>query len=118
MEIFVLWLIFSIIVAVIGSNRKIGGFLAFLISIFLSPLIGLIVVLFSKDKQTDMLENQMLQQSASSNIETNKSVADELIKIVNLKESGTITEEEFNNMKRKLLQDDDNTVGSALGDRV
>ena len=118
MEIFVLWLIFSIIVAVIGSNRKIGGFLAFLISIFLSPLLGLIVVLFSKDKQTDMLENQMLQQSASSNIETNKSVADELIKLVNLKESGTITEEEFNIMKRKIMQNDDGALRSESGHQI
>ena len=48
--IIVLWIVFSLIVGFIGSNRKIGFGAAFGISLLLSPLIGLIAVLFSGNK--------------------------------------------------------------------
>lgn len=47
MGVLVLAIIFSFIVGAIGGNRKIGFGWAFVISILLSPLIGLIVVLLS-----------------------------------------------------------------------
>jgi uncharacterized membrane-anchored protein YhcB (DUF1043 family) len=46
----ILFLIFSYWVGVLGRKRRIGFGLAFLLSLFLSPIIGLIVVLFSKKK--------------------------------------------------------------------
>ncbi len=49
-EIFSIWLIFSLIIGIIGSNRKIGFGMAFLWSIILSPIIGLVIALFSKKK--------------------------------------------------------------------
>jgi hypothetical protein len=41
------WVLFSILIGLLGQNRKIGFWGAFLFSIFLSPLIGLIITLFS-----------------------------------------------------------------------
>jgi|ERR1035437_7515953 uncharacterized membrane-anchored protein YhcB (DUF1043 family) len=46
----ILFLIFSYWVGVLGRKRRIGFGLAFLLSLCLSPIIGLIVVLFSKKK--------------------------------------------------------------------
>lgn len=53
MEIFLFWLVFSIIVAVIASNRGRSGFGWFLLSIFLSPLLTAILVLALGHVKTD-----------------------------------------------------------------
>jgi tetratricopeptide (TPR) repeat protein len=45
---FIPWLVLALIVAAIGSKRKIGFWKALLAAIFLSPLIGLIIVLVSE----------------------------------------------------------------------
>lgn len=45
--IYVLWLIFAILVGLLGQNRKIGFGMAFFWSILLSPLIGIMIVLIS-----------------------------------------------------------------------
>ena len=49
MVIIIIWIALCIVLGVAGSKRKIGGAGAFFISLFLSPLIGLIVVLVSDD---------------------------------------------------------------------
>lgn len=46
--IFFFWIIFAVVVGVLGKDRRIGGGMAFLASIFLSPLIGLIITLASE----------------------------------------------------------------------
>jgi len=47
---FILWIVFSIVIGLVGSNRKIGFAGGFFLSLLLSPVIGLIVVLMSKSK--------------------------------------------------------------------
>jgi len=42
------WIVFSIIAGVVGQDRSIGFWGAFLLSLVLSPLIGLIVAFASK----------------------------------------------------------------------
>lgn len=49
--IIALWLVFAVLVAVLAANRGHNAFLAFLTSVLLSPLIGLIIVLCLKDKK-------------------------------------------------------------------
>jgi len=44
----VIWLIVSALVALLGNNRKIGYGWSLLLCLFLSPIIGLIIILFSK----------------------------------------------------------------------
>jgi hypothetical protein len=44
----VIWLIISTLVALLGRNRKIGYGWSLLLCLFLSPIIGLIIILFSK----------------------------------------------------------------------
>jgi len=47
----IVYLIMSILVGVLGSNRKIGFFWAFFWSILLSPFIGLVITLISSKKK-------------------------------------------------------------------
>lgn len=52
MEIFIGWLLLSILVGAIGSNRRIGFGVAFIVALLLSPLVGLIVALLSRPRGT------------------------------------------------------------------
>jgi len=51
MGIFVLWVLFSIVVGIIASNKGHSGVAYFLSSIVLSPIIGIIYVLLLKPDQ-------------------------------------------------------------------
>jgi len=48
MEKLIILVIVATLVALIGRNRKIGYGWSFLLCLFLSPIIGLIIILFSK----------------------------------------------------------------------
>jgi tetratricopeptide (TPR) repeat protein len=50
MVIFILWLIFCFVAGFVGDSRKIGFWGAFLWSLFLSPLVGLIIAFVSDKK--------------------------------------------------------------------
>lgn len=87
--IFFIWIVLSFFAAFAGEGKKVGYWGAFLWSILLSPLIGLIIGLISAPKEEPKKETI--------------NVADELKKLGALKEKGTITEEEFEKQKAKLL---------------
>lgn len=53
MEIFLIWLIASFVIASYGANRKIGFGLALIACLFLSPLIGAICVALSERNNND-----------------------------------------------------------------
>jgi predicted histidine transporter YuiF (NhaC family) len=61
MVIFFSWITFSFVAGIIGSGRRIGFWGAFLLSIFLSPLVGLIFALVSKSKEKEEYEKRMLE---------------------------------------------------------
>ena len=44
----VIWFIVSVLIALLGRNRKIGYGWSLVLCLFLSPIIGLIIILFSK----------------------------------------------------------------------
>lgn len=48
----VILVIISALVALLGQNRKIGYGWSFVLCLFLSPIIGLIIILCSKKKNT------------------------------------------------------------------
>jgi len=115
MDIFIGWVIFSFVLGMLGSGRKIGFFGAFFLSLLLSPIIGLIFVLVSKNEEDELskekiLNTQNLQQetlkdlsySKSDSFKTN-SIADELEKLRALKDDNSITLEEFNQLKSKII---------------
>jgi hypothetical protein len=87
MEIFFTWIIASFVVGIIGGNRKIGFWTTFFISLILSPLIGLIFVLVSKD---------------SDEVQKN-SITDEIEKSQKLRNNNSISEYEFIRLKNKII---------------
>ena len=113
MELFFGWIIFSFVVGAIGSGRNIGFWGAFFLSFLLSPLIGIIITLVSKNKEDEKYKEKVLkiqrnQQEALENLSKKKqpntiSVIDELEKLKKLKEENLITEDEFQNLKNKII---------------
>ena len=95
----VTYLILFFIVGAIGTNRKIGFWKAFFFSLLLSPVFGAIITFISSKKESVVVINQGKSTSSLS-------VADELKKFKELKDAGTITEEEFNKIKERLLSNE------------
>lgn len=53
---FVALIILSALVALLAKNRKIGYGWGFVLCLFLSPVIGLIIILCSKKKEVEFVE--------------------------------------------------------------
>jgi len=104
------WIISSIIVGIIGSNRKIGFAGAFFLSLLLSPLIGLIFTFFSKSLEAEKFEQELLQTQKmqqktmekimNQNINT---VAEDLKKIKDLLDNGIINSDDYEKIKTKII---------------
>lgn len=54
--LFLIWIVVCLLLALIGKDRKIGYGWSFVICLFASPLIGLIVMLCSEKKETDYID--------------------------------------------------------------
>ncbi len=75
-----------------------------IVSLALSPLIGIIYVACSKELKTEQRENEIYNlQKKHLQKQTSVSVADEIDKLQKLKESGSISHEEFDKLKAKLF---------------
>jgi hypothetical protein len=114
MVIFFGWIIFSFILGFIGSSRTAGFWGTFLVSLILSPLVGFVILLFSKNIQDEEYKANVLKQleiSKEKSVpvvpksvqEKNADNLKQLEKLFELKEKGIITVEEFDQQKAKLL---------------
>lgn len=62
----VLWIVLSVVAGILGKDRKCGFIGAFICSILLSPIVGFILVLASRQKKTQA----ELLQDAKTYLET------------------------------------------------
>lgn len=125
MEIFFGWLVFSILVGVLADTRGRSGLGFFFLSAFLSPLVGLIVVLVIQDlakeakgKEERRRERERQEREHEEQMEALRaatrgsesvphaaaSVADEIAKLGELLRQGLLTEAEFADQKAALLR--------------
>lgn len=105
------WLGLSFLVGLIGSARQIKFWGAFFLSLFLSPLVGLIVTLLSRtdadiQRQQELFDLQHQQMQTLLTIQNSLSsfIADELVKLKKLADDGAISASEFEIQRRRLLQ--------------
>lgn len=128
--VFVIWLGAAIGIGALASSRGRSGFGFFLLSVLLSPVVGLVVVLVIKDlvaertkedlrrKEDERTEKQR-QKEHEKQLESIKALAatrsvpasdgarpsavDELEKLASLRERGLLTNEEFTAQKAKII---------------
>lgn len=127
--VFVFWVIFAMLVAVLAISRGRSGIGYFLLSIIFSPVLGLLIILLTRNltvedekearrrrEQTAQLEAQRMEHekhlesiraiSSSKPMpspESSLSVADEIRKLGDLKAEGLLTDAEFQDQKNKLF---------------
>lgn len=102
------WLILSFIIGAVGSNKKIGFWGAFFISLFFSPFIGLLFTLVSKTRKALVYEESLLQLEEQilltvKQLNTNNASVN-LKKVKDLMDSGVISSEDYEKMKEKIIQ--------------
>jgi hypothetical protein len=103
------WIVLSIVIGIVGSNRKIGFGGAFFISLILSPLIGLIFTLTSKNLEEEKYKEELLRalkrnHNGLNGISDNEYIIrdNELKELNRLRESASITEYEYQYRKSEL----------------
>jgi phosphate/sulfate permease len=110
------WIVFSVVVGFVGRDRELGFWKSFLLSIILSPIIGFIFAVLSKNiededykfKLMQVLKEQqklLAQISQASQLRTSGSIniATELEKLDKMNKDGRITDEEFQKLKYKII---------------
>lgn len=105
------YLVLSVIIGIKADNsRKIGFWGGFLPSFFLTPIIGYIIFLFSKTIEDDKLNKEILENLREQTLllkdkydNITISIADEIEKLMKLKNNGLITENEFQEAKQHLI---------------
>lgn len=101
--VFLLWIGFTIIVGAIGRHRNIGFLYATLWSLLLSPIIGIGITLYSKKR----IDPETQRRNTLTQLE----------QINNLKEKSILTEEQFENEKKELLEKLNNPVSDITSIR-
>lgn len=101
---FFFWIILTFVVGAVGASRKIGFWGAFFLSLFLSPIIGIIIVALSdRKKPPEVRIVNPVQYQVSKPQPLGTSFADEFMKLKKLHDEGHITDEEFAQLKQKLV---------------
>lgn len=106
MGIFLSWVALSFVVGFIGQNRKIGFAGAFFLSLFLSPLVGLIVTVISKSDEQAAYEQKMLdlqQKQVEQGTRPTEYIGDRLQKLKRLLDEGILTNEEYEEQRKRIL---------------
>ena len=124
MEIVFVWLLLAGGVGFLADSRGRSGFGFFLLSTVLSPVLGLIVVLVMSNKIEDEKKEQLRREeherqvesiraiatrsdgsasSSASGSSPTRSVADELVKLAELRDKGILSDSEFQAQKAALL---------------
>ena len=120
MEIILLYLILCIIIGVIGSKRNIGFLGGFFLSLFLSPFVGLLFTLISEEKEEhepsirhySPTKTQTVEPGSKNNQHSKLDIITELEKLQSLKEEGVITQQEFQILKNKIINLENNSMVS------
>lgn len=96
----VLYVVMSLIVSVIGKGRKIGMFKAMMASLLLTPLLGFIIAINSRNIH---LEEAPLNRTSPILENGNYTVGHKVGMLKKMLDNGEISEEEYHTQKAQLL---------------
>ncbi len=99
-----IWMFIAVFADIFRRNDLSGGMKAiWILAIFILPLLGILIYVFTRPKMTAQDVQAMTQMEAGAKAAAGVSTADELAKLQQLKASGAITEPEYNALKAKLM---------------
>jgi hypothetical protein len=99
-----IWIFISLFADIIRRNDLSGGWKAvWVLALVLLPFLGALIYIVSRPKVTAQDVQILAQAEAGAKAVASVSTADELAKLQQLKESGAITQPEFEELKKKLL---------------
>ena len=101
MVIYLLWFILAFVIAFVAGQRKLGFLGGFFIALILTPIVGFIIASLSKKIKPKLIE--AVNPSGGANRPEKPSVADEIRKLKELHDNGTLTEAEYNKQRSKIL---------------
>ena len=104
MEIFIIWLAFSIFAGMVASNKNRSFFGYFMLSVVLSPLIGFVAALIATDKKIHSQKVEFQKSKPSDDSKTFEG-SNKLKELNKLKEDGLITDEEFEEKRKKIVNE-------------
>jgi hypothetical protein len=99
-----IWIFIGIFADIIRRNDLSGGWKAiWIIVLVFLPFLGALIYIISRPKVTAQDVQMAAQAEAAQKAVAGVSTADELAKLQALKEAGTISAAEFEDLKKKLL---------------
>jgi hypothetical protein len=109
MLVFFFWMmaiwIFISLFADIFRRNDIGGWAkaGWILLLFVLPFIGALIYMIARPKMTEQDKEIIEKQAEAQRRVAGYSAADEIDKLTKLRDSGAITAEEFEEMKRKAM---------------
>lgn len=100
--VLLIWIGLSYLVGKLAEDKLIGFAGAFVVSLLTSPVVGLIVLAFSPNREQFVQKSTDARQDVINSFKANQ-LADELSKLKKMKDDGLITDIEFEMLKYKLL---------------
>ncbi len=99
-----IWIFITIFADIFRRNDIHGGAKAgWIILIFILPFLGALIYVIARPKMTEQ-DRQMMEQAAEAQRRIEGySAADEVAKLAKLRDSGEITAEQYEDMKKKAM---------------
>jgi len=99
-----IWIFITIFADIFRRNDLSGGMKAvWIVVLVILPFLGALIYMIARPKATAQDVQMMAQAEAAQKAVAGVSTADELAKLQQLKDSGTISAEQFEDLKKKLL---------------
>lgn len=105
----ILWIVFALLVAFMGDGRRIGFFWALVAALFLSPLVGFVIVVLSPRKgsfEEELARVRGVKAGPPPPMAAGKGsgdVVERLEKLKALHEAGALSAEEYEAAKAQVL---------------
>jgi hypothetical protein len=102
--VMVFWVFISVFADLFRRDDIGGGMKAvWIVVLIILPLLGCLIYMIARPKATPQDVKMMAQAEAASKAAAGVSTADELTKLAQLRDAGTITIPEYESLKAKLL---------------
>ena len=99
-----IWIFISLFADILRRNDLSGWAKAgWLVLLFVLPFIGALIYMVARPKMTEQDKEQLEKMQAAQQRVAGYSPADEIEKLSKLRDSGAITADEFEDMKRKAM---------------